>query len=536
MTYRPLTAIALVFSLTLAACGKEEEPVAAATYEVEEVSLAQISADLAAGKTTSAIVTQAYIDRINTFDGALNAVIAIAPDALQQAAASDQRRKEGKALGPLDGIPVLLKDNIDAVGTATTAGSYALEQNFPAQDAGVTVRLKQAGAIILGKANTSQWAGFRTTRGLNGSVFGGGTHNPYDLARTASGSSNGSGIAAAVSFAAATLGSDTTGSIVSPSSHNMVVGLRPSVALVSRSGVVPVSLEMDTIGPMARSVTDVAMLLNGMAGEDPRDPWTKGADAAKTDYVQGLSTDALKGTRLGVLRNTGGYSDQTKAVLDEALGVLQAQGAELVELPADVMEDLTQELRWIMIYTIKEDMAEYLKTAPTAIQPRTIADLIAFNKAHPEEGKHGQELFDDAEATTLGRENPEYIKMFEYARRRASVEGYDRAFGEFNTTAVVALTTGPAALIIPDGTGTHVAASRKKGEVPPTVSGTAAIAGYPNLSVPMGMVEGLPVGLSFVGPKWSEATLLAYGYAYEQASKKRVPPTAYKQAVAQQPK
>ena len=272
---------ALLVSVSLIACNKQE---AAKPYEVEEVSLAQISADLAAGTTTSAAVTQAYIDRINMYDGPLNAVISLTPDALKQAAASDARRKEGKSLGPLDGVPVLLKDNIDATGVATTAGSYALEKNLPAQDAEVTRRLKAAGAIILGKANTSQWAGFRTTRGLNGSVFGGGTHNPYDLNRQASGSSNGSGIAAAVSFAAATVGSDTTGSIVSPSSHNMVVGLRPSVALVSRRGVVPVSLEMDTIGPMGRSVTDIAMMLNVMAGSDAGDPWSADADANKTDY------------------------------------------------------------------------------------------------------------------------------------------------------------------------------------------------------------------------------------------------------------
>lgn len=530
MRTRSLTA-ALLLSVSLVACNKQEE--AAKPYEVEEVSLAQISADLAEGKTTATAVTQAYIDRINKYDGPLNAVISIAPDALQQAAASDQRRKDGKGLGPLDGVPVLLKDNIDAVGIATTAGSYALEKNLPAQDAEVTRRLKAAGAIILGKANTSQWAGFRTTRGLNGSVFGGGTHNPYDLSRTASGSSNGSGIAAAVSFAAATVGSDTTGSIVSPSSHNMVVGLRPSVALVSRRGVVPVSLEMDTIGPMGRSVQDIAMMLNVMAGSDAGDPWSKDADAGKSDYTKGLSTDALKGKRLAVMRGTGGYDEKTQVVLDEAVGVLKAQGADVVELPADVMEDLTQELRMIMVYNIKEDMAAYLASAPANVTPRTIADLIAFNSSHPEESKHGQELFDAAEATTMGRQNPEYIKTFDYARQRATVGGYDRAFKEFGASAIVALTAGPAAAIIPDGTGTHVAAARAKGEVPPTVSGTAAIAGYPNLSVPMGLVDGLPVGLSFVGPKWSEATLLAYGYAYEQASKKRVPPAAYKQAIAQ---
>ena len=526
---RPLTAVALVFAVSLASCNQQQE--AAKPYEVEETSLAQISADLAAGKTSSAAVTQAYIERINSYDGPLNAVIMLASDALEQAAAADQRRKDGKVIGPLDGIPILLKDNIDAVGMPTTAGSWAMTENLPAQDSEVAKRLRAAGAVILGKANTSQWAGLRTTSAFAGSTVGGPTRNPYDLTRTAAGSSNGSGIASAASFAAATIGTDTTGSIMGPSSLMGLVGMRPSVALISRRGIVPVSLSQDTAGPMTRSVMDYAMVLNVVAGSDPGDPWSVDADANKTDYVKALSTDALKGKKLGVFRNTGGHTEATKPIFDAALEVLQAQGAELVDLPADLLEDLGNEQRLIMYYDIKQDMAAYLATAPAAVKIRTLADIIAFNKADPRESIHGQEHMEAAEALSGGRDNPEFQKIWEYAHRKAGPEGYGRAFTEFGVSALVAVSRGPADVAQPDGTtGGGAALERPKGSRPPSISGVAALAQWPNLTVPMGDVNGLPVGLSFVGPKWSEATLLAYGYAYEQASKARKPPTAYKQA------
>lgn len=527
MKHSILTCTALIFSLSLTACSREEP--AAEPYEVNEVPLSQISADLAAGTTTSVEVTKAYIERINTYDSKLNSVILIAPDALEQAAASDKRRAEGNALGPLDGIPVLLKDNIDAVGMPTTAGSFSLAANYPAQDADVTRGLRSAGVVLLGKANTSQWAGFRTTKGLNGSTVGGGVHNAYDLARTASGSSSGSGVAAAVSFAAATVGTDTTGSIVSPSSTNGVVGLRPTIALISRDGIVPVSLEMDTSGPMARTVTDVAMMLTPMAGSDPDDPKSADADAHITDYAKGLDANALKGARLGVVRGTGGYDEKTMVVLNAALEVMTAQGAEIIELPEDTIEDMSQELRAIMIYNIKDDMAAYLADAPEAVQVRTMADIIEFNRTDPRESHLDQDLLEDSEATTGGRENPEFIQALEYARKRAGDDGYGKAISENNLDAVVGLTTGPAGIIIPDGTAKDFVASvRPKGAAAPSISGNAAVAGYPNLSVPMGLVDGLPVGLSFIGPKWSEQTLLSLGYAYEQAAQARVQPTAYK--------
>ncbi len=526
MLARPLLYVTL---LALSSVAYAKEP---AKYAVEEVPLSQISADLASGGVTSVAVTKAYIQRIETYDGALHAVIRIAPDALRQAAASDERRTKRKPLGPLDGVPVLLKDNIDAVGMPTTAGSYALVDNLPARDSEVAKRLRAAGAVILGKANTMQWAGLRTVGYFSGSTTGGNPRNPYDLARTPSGSSSGPAIAAAVSFAAATVGTDTTGSIISPASTNAVVGLRPTIALISRRGIVPVSLTQDTAGPMARTVTDTALLLSVLAGTDPADAQSKDADTHKTDYTKGLSPDALKGKRLGVLRDFRGYSEKTKSIFDAALRELAAQGAELVEIPTNLFEDLSQEQRLIMLYDFKEDLGAYLAGTPPAVKPRTLADLIAFDKTEPHEKLHEQDLFEAAQATIDGRRNPEYIKTLEYARRKAGPEGFDRAMSQYHVSAVVVLSGGPATLIVPDGTKQgYVAEARPKGAVPPSPSGIAALAGYPDLSVPMGYVDGLPIGLSFIGPAWSEQMLLSYAYAYEQASHGRVPPTAYKSAV-----
>ena len=275
-------AFALVPLFALAACADREG--GAPSYSVVEVPLSRISEDLVAGRTTSVEITAAYIARIEELDGPLNGVIAIAPDALEQAAASDARREEGQALGPLDGVPILVKDNHDAVGMPTTAGSWALAENYPAEDSEVVRRLRAAGAVILGKANTSQFAGFRSTGSFNGSTVGGSTHNPYDPTRSAAGSSNGSGISAAMSFAAATIGTETAGSIVGPSNANGVVGLKPTVALVSRRGIVPISLTQDEAGPMARTVRDVAMVLEVIAGSDPGDPWSAESDANRKDY------------------------------------------------------------------------------------------------------------------------------------------------------------------------------------------------------------------------------------------------------------
>lgn len=525
ISHRSWACFVLASSFSLAACAERDLP--AQAYTVVEVPLSQISSDLAAGRTTSVEITEAYIARIDAMDGPLNGVIAIAPDAVEQAAASDRRRADGRALGPLDGAPILLKDNLDAVGMPTTAGSYALASNIPTEDSEVVRRLRAAGAVILGKANTSQFAGFRSTASFNGSTVGGGTHNPYDVTRSAAGSSNGSGISTAMSFAAATIGTETAGSIVGPSSVNGVVGMKPTVALISRRGIVPISLTQDAAGPMARSVRDVAMILDVVAGTDPGDPWSAESDANRKAYVAALSPDALRGKRLGVLRPTGENADGTGPLFDAALGVLAAQGAELVELTPDAIVDVRPEMRVILLHDFKEDLNAYLAGAPESVTVRTLADLIAFSKADPRESMHSMELWEDSQATEGGRRNPGYVATLERAKRVTQDEGIDRLLREHDLSALVTPTGSPAAELRPDGTpGTGPIPDAPRGARPPSLTTIAAVAGYPLISVPMGLVDGLPVGMSFVGTAWSEDLLLSLAYAYEQASQARVPPPA----------
>lgn len=526
--------VGAAMAVVLAACGEKKEEAAAAPYELEGVALSQISADLAAGKTTAVAVTQGYMDRIKMYDGALHCVIGVMPDALAQAAASDARRKDGKALGPLDGIPILLKDNIDAAGLPTTAGSYALEHNIK-PDAEVTARLRAAGVVILGKANLSQFAGWRPAETvLNSSTVGGDCRNPYDLSRSPGGSSSGGGATQAASFAAGNIGSDTTGSIIGPSSYNGIVGLRPTIALVSRAGVVPISATMDTTGPMTHTVRDAAMLLTVMAGSDARDPDTKDADAHKTDYAAGLSTDGLKGKRIGVVRDFGGHNDATKPVFDAALAVMAAQGAELVDIPAGQFPDHRVEQLGIMSFDFREDFAAYMKDAPEAVKVRTVEELIAFNDTDPRESMYDSGLIAYAASRTTGRADPEYVKMRELVKQRTAVEGFDKVFAAFNVTAVVLPTRDVADALKPNGEKQPNRIPKENGAAPGSGSSIAALAGYPNLSVPMGLVNGLPVGVSFIGPAWSEAELLNMGYAYEQAAKVTSAPTAYKAAVSAQ--
>lgn len=522
MLSRATVCVALMSGLALAACSKAPDK----PYEVTEVSLSQLSADLAAKKATSVAITQAYIDRINLYDAPLNAVIALQPDALEQAAASDKRRAQGKALGPLDGVPILLKDNIDAVGTPTTAGSFALAENHPAQDAEVTRRLKAAGAIILGKANLSQWAGYRTTDSFAGSSVGGTPHNPYDLGKSAAGSSSGSGIAVAVSFAAGALGTDTSGSITGPSNVNGIVGLRPTRGLVSRRGIVPITEFQDTAGPMARTVTDTAMMLTVLAGSDPADPRTQEADGHKTDYAKALDAAALKGARLGVLRGSQKRSEEATAVFNAALDVLRAQGAELVDLAGD-LENLNGPGLEAEAYNFNHDIAAYLASAPPAVKTRTVEDLIAFHAADPRESMVSVKYFEEAAAAGGDLMNPRYLELIALIGRRAGPEGYGALLAQNNIAAIVTPAGDPANAITPDGTPR----SGGRGEGPGSVTRNVAISGYAILTVPMGLVGGMPLGLSFVGAPWSEAKLLSYGYAYEQAGYKRVPPEAYKAAV-----
>lgn len=519
-------ALTVLGALALAACSDTGSTGSTGVGNlVEEVSLHQLAEELADGRMTSVAITQAYIDRIDAMDGPLNSIILIAPDALEQAAASDARRAEGDERGALDGVPILLKDNVDAVGMPTTAGSYALEENYPARDAEIVRRLRGAGVVILGKANLSQFAGFRNTAAFNGSTVGGSPRNPYDVSRSPGGSSSGSGIATAMSFAAATIGTETAGSIVGPSSLNGIVGMKPTIALVSRRGIVPISLNQDSSGPMTRTVRDAAMLLDVIAGTDAEDPWSDEADGRTVPYAAALDADALRGRRVGIVRPTGESTDRVGPLFEATLGVLSAEGAELVDIPADALVDPGPEMRTILLHDFKTDLNAYLRTTPGSVGVRTLAELIDFSRNDTRESMHSMDYWVDAEATEGGRMNPAYRTALTAGRRLTGAAGIDRLLAEYDVDVLVAPTGSPASEIVADGTPrTGPIPQGPRSDRPASLTVTAAVAGYPLITVPMGLVDGLPVGLTFASTAWSESLLLSLAYDFEQASQARVPP------------
>jgi amidase len=475
-------------------------------------SLADLSSDLAAGRVTSEQLVKAYEARIAAIDSAgpaLHAVIALNPNALEEARSLDRARKQAPR-GPLYGIPLLIKDNIETADPVpTTAGSLALRDNVTHRDAPVVARLRADGAIVLGKTNLSEWANMRGSRSVSGwSGVGGLTRNPYSPDRSPCGSSSGSGAAVAAQLGAAALGTETDGSVVCPSSVNGLVGLKPTVGLVSRTHVVPISHSQDTPGPMAHTVTDAALLLTAMAGSDPADPATQDADAHKQDYAAALDAHALRGKRLGVMRFDAGFHPETDAVFAHALQVLQRAGATLVEintLPgAEAIGDA--ELT-VLLTELKVDLNAYLASTPATVTTRTLADLIAFNDAHADRelGLFGQELFLKSQLTD-GYKDPAYLAARALSLKLAGAEGIDKMLADYKVDALVAPTAGPA-WVVDTVNGDH--SSGQTSTLP-------AVAGYPHLTVPMGMVYGLPVGLSFVGPAWSEARLLGFGFAFER--------------------
>ena len=514
----------LISAVALAACANLEAstPSPRGSDLIEERSISDLQADLSAGRTTSEALVAAYLARISAMDRAgptLQAVISLSPNAAADARALDAERRAGRVRGPLHGIPVLLKDNIETRDLPTTAGSLALSDNLTGRDAPMAARLREAGAILIGKTNLSEWANYRSTRSISGwSAMGGLVRNPYALDRNACGSSSGSGAAGAASYAAATIGTETSGSIVCPSSMNGLVGLKPTVGLVSRTGVVPISHTMDTPGPMTRSVMDAALVLTAIVGADPADKATADADRRKTDYTAGLKPDALKGRRLGVLRIGLGGHPGTDKLFEQALVDLRAAGAELVDIkqPPD-QQAIGAHTGIIMQTEFKAGIASYLATAAPAVKVRTLADLIAFNKesAAREMPLFGQEIFELAEART-GLDDPKYIEALAAGKRLAS-EGIDGALAADKLDAIIAITGGPSAFSDPAGVARGAAIN--------VATILPALSGYPHLTVPMGLANGLPVGISFIGPAWSDAELLAMGYAYEQATMRRVPPT-----------
>jgi amidase len=481
-------------------------------------TLSSLQADLAAGKTTSQQLVRDYLQRIEAIDRAgpaLQSVLAINPQALEDAIRLDQERTNHSVRGTLHGLPILLKDNIESADPMpTTAGSLALAGNLSGRDAPLVARLRANGAIILGKTNLSEWANMRGARSVSGwSGVGGLTRNPWSPDRSPCGSSSGSGAAVAAGLAPAAIGTETDGSVTCPASVNGIVGLKPTLGLVSRHNIVPLAHSQDTAGPMATTVRDVALVLNVIAGTDPLDPATAEADQHLTDFTAALDAGALRGKRVGAMRFEAGFHPETDALFAQALEVLRRAGATLVEIDKmpggpDAASAIGDAETLVLLTELKADLATYLATTPPSVEARSLADLIAFNRANADRelGLFGQELFEKAEVTK-GLFDPDYLKARATSLRLAGPEGIDRMLADGKLDVLVAPTTGPA-WVVDTINGDH--SSGQTSTLP-------AVAGYPHLTVPMGLVSGLPVGLSFVGPKWSDARMLAYGFAFEQA-------------------
>lgn len=514
---RLVACTALAAGFALAACQPVPAPQSAG-YNAAEAALtsgmavADIEAAMAKGTFTSADLTQAALDQIKAKDGEIHAVIAVNPDALAEAKAADDARKAGKNLGPLMGIPVLVKDNVETLdNVATTAGSLALKDNITHRDSPSVARLRAGGAVILAKTNLSEWANIRSTRSVSGwSGVGGLTNNAVDHTRTACGSSSGSGAGVAAHLAPLAIGTETDGSVTCPSSMEALVGLKPTLGLISRTYVVPISHSQDTPGPMGHRVADIAAMLNVMAGSDPLDKATVDADAHKTDYIAGLSADGLKGVRIGVLDDERGGDVKTQAVFDAALKTLTDAGAVLVHIKSSEVKGLGDAENTVLHAELKADLNAYLASTPATVTTRTLADVIAFDKANADKEMpyFGQEYFEQAEETK-GLSDPAYLAALK-VDKQASAAMIDGLLKSNNVSVLVAPTYGPAWL------SDLVYGDQYNG---PSATSLPATSGYPHLTVPMGNVQGLPVGLSFIGTAWSDHELLKDGYAFEQARK-----------------
>lgn len=485
---------------------------------LEESTIMQLQAAMSAGRLTSRQLAEHFLHRIEAVDGELNSIIEVNPDALAIADEFDTERRAGRTRGPLHGIPVLLKDNIDTADSMlTTAGSLALVDSKPRQDAFIVKRLREQGAVILGKTNLSEWANMRSSRSSSGwSGRGGQTRNPYDLTRNPCGSSSGSGAAVAAGLAVVAVGTETDGSIVCPSSVNGIVGIKPTVGLVSRSGIIPISASQDTAGPMARTVQDAAILLNALAGMDSSDAATA---ASKTHALARFDTtfkpDALRGVRIGVARNLAGFHEGVDAILEQAIKSLVAAGAVIVD-PADLKlaDSVGDDESSVLLYEFKEGLNRYLATRTGG--PRTLAELITFNESERarEMPYFGQEQFIRAQEKGPLTER-DYLEARKRSRDAAGLKGIDAVLRKFRLDALIAPTVGPAwttDLV----NGDHFIGGN--------ASMAPAIAGYPHITVPAGYLHDLPVGISFIGTAWVDGALVRLAYAYEQATRARRPP------------
>lgn len=514
----------LLAALLACACGVQASAQESPAFAFGEATVAQLQARMQAGTLNSHALAQAYLDRIAALDPSgpkLNAILELNPDALAEADARDADRAAGKIRGPLHGIPVLLKDNIDATPMVNSAGSLALADNRPKTDAFLVQRLRDAGAVILGKTNLSEWANFRSTHASSGwSGRGGQTRNPYVLDRNPCGSSAGTGTAIAANLAAVGVGTETDGSVICPAAMTGLVGIKPTLGLVSRSGIIPLAHSQDTAGPMTRTVADAAALLTVMAGSDDGDPATAGAAQHATDYTAFLKADGLAGKRIGVVRKLAGMEPNADRILEQAIATLKAHGAVIVD-PVEVpnIDSLGEDEFTVLLYEFKHDIAAYLAGAD--VPAKTLADLVAFDNAHAAEEMpwFGQELFEQAQAKGPLTDQA-YVDALARAKRRSGPEGIDAALQANHLDALLAPSWGPAFptdLVL----GDHVVSGD------PTVGGVSqitSVAGYPSITVPAGFAHELPVGIVFMGAAWSEPTLIEIAYGFEQAAHARKPP------------
>lgn len=498
--------------------------VPAPNHELEEITVAQIGEGMKSGRWDSVALVRAYLDRVAALDQGgpqLRAVIEINPDAEKIAREMDAERKAGKVRSALHGIPVLIKDNIaTADRMQTTAGSLALmNAGAPGnKDSFVAAQLRKAGAVILGKTNLSEWANFRSNHATSGwSGRGGQTHCPYALDRNPSGSSSGSGAAASANLCAVAVGTETDGSIVSPSCSNGLVGIKPTVGLVSRSGIVPISHSQDTAGPMARTVADAAALLTALAGIDPTDEATLAARGQiAPDYTRFLDPNGLRGLRVGVVAKFTGFLPSVDSLFQEAVSAIKSAGAEIIE-PVDLatMGKWDKDEETVLQYEFKADLNKYLEALGPQARVHSLADVIAFNRDHAAQEMpfFGQETMIQSQERP-GLDSPEYTKALSACRRLTRAEGIDAMMDQHKLDVLIGATGTPAWLTdLIDGDN-------------PVFSDSSlpAVAGYPHITVPMGEIFGLPVGVSFMGRAWSEPTLIKAAFAYEQATKHRKPP------------
>jgi amidase len=491
-------------------------------FQIEEVTLAQLQEAMGAGRLTSRAITEMYLSRIASIDAAgpqLRSIIELNPDALAIAAQMDAERRAGRTRGPLHGVPMVIKDNIDTADRMhTTAGSLALADNIARNDAFIVRRLREAGAVIVGKTNLSEWANFRSTHSSSGwSGRGGQTRNPYALDRNPCGSSSGSGAAIAANLAALAIGTETDGSIVCPANANGLVGLKPTVGLVSRSGIIPIAHSQDTAGPMTRTVADAAALLTVIAGIDSLDAETANSRGHREeDYTKFLDPNGLKGVRVGVARQFFGFNQHVDKIMEDSIEAMKKLGATIVdEAKIETQGKFDESEFEVLLYEFKHDLAAYLGQLDPKIPHRTLKDLIAFNEANKDREMpyFGQEIFTMAE-----EKGPLTSKAYRDAlaknHRLSRREGIDAALAKHKVDVMIAPTGGPAwptDLV----NGDHFTGG---------YSSASAVSGYPHITVPAGFVFGLPVGMSFFAGAWSEPSLIRYAYAFEQATKVRKPP------------